>query len=259
LPDGNNVVSLVINGNEVDFNDASTYYNVSTVNYLAAGSCNFNNSGVTLWPLNQILVDSQLYVRDVVIDYIKAHTPVTPAVEGRLAFINDTTAPVITIDAPQAKVYLNSDPLTLDFTVTDDISGVKSVVATLDGTTAINGQVVKLYLYPAGSSHTFAVAAMDKAYNTSSASVTFTVNATVTSMKTVLGKLYSDGGITSADVYQGLLDKLTASEKSKKLDTTTNILNAFINQVEAQRGKAITSEAADLLLADVRYVLANLK
>jgi len=48
LPNGKNVVSLTINGVPVDFNNATKYYNVSTVNYLAAGSCNFNDAGVTL-------------------------------------------------------------------------------------------------------------------------------------------------------------------------------------------------------------------
>ena len=72
LPDGNNVMGLVINGKAVDFTDASKYYNVSTVNYLAAGSCNFNDGGVSLWPLNQIVNDTQYYVRDAVIDYITA-------------------------------------------------------------------------------------------------------------------------------------------------------------------------------------------
>ena len=72
LPSGNNVVALTINGTDVDFNDAAKYYNVSTVNYLAAGSCNFNNGGVSLWPLNQIVADTQNYVRDAVIDYISS-------------------------------------------------------------------------------------------------------------------------------------------------------------------------------------------
>jgi 2',3'-cyclic-nucleotide 2'-phosphodiesterase (5'-nucleotidase family) len=85
-PNGNNVVSLTVNGVPVDFGDAGTYYNVSTVNYLAAGSCNFNDSGVTLWPLNQITHDTQYYVRDAVIDYIAAHGTVSPAIEGRLTF-----------------------------------------------------------------------------------------------------------------------------------------------------------------------------
>lgn len=87
LPSGNNVISLVINGQPVDFDDAETFYDVSTVNYLAAGSCNFNDGGVTLWPLNQIEHDTQYYVRDAVINYISAQTePISPTVEGRLQF-----------------------------------------------------------------------------------------------------------------------------------------------------------------------------
>ena len=38
LPSGNNVMELLIDGVPVDFTDAATYYNVSTVNYLAAVS-----------------------------------------------------------------------------------------------------------------------------------------------------------------------------------------------------------------------------
>jgi 2',3'-cyclic-nucleotide 2'-phosphodiesterase (5'-nucleotidase family) len=87
LPNGHNVISLTINGTPVDFNDATKFYNVSTVNYLAAGSCNFNDAGVTLWPLDQIVADTQLYVRDAVIDYVKAQAgPIAPAIEGRLQF-----------------------------------------------------------------------------------------------------------------------------------------------------------------------------
>jgi 2',3'-cyclic-nucleotide 2'-phosphodiesterase/3'-nucleotidase/5'-nucleotidase len=86
LPDGNNVVSLMFDGNYVDFADAATYYSVSTVNYLAAGSCNFNDAGVSLWPLGQITNDTQYYVRDAVINYITDMGIVSPAIELRLAF-----------------------------------------------------------------------------------------------------------------------------------------------------------------------------
>ncbi|MBM4431643.1 MAG: hypothetical protein FJ026_15060, partial [Chloroflexi bacterium] len=84
---GDNVMSLTINGVPVDFTDAGTYYRVSTVNYLAAGACSYSDAGVSIWPLNQITADTQYYVRDAVIDYIKAFTPVSPQVEGRLQFI----------------------------------------------------------------------------------------------------------------------------------------------------------------------------
>jgi 2',3'-cyclic-nucleotide 2'-phosphodiesterase (5'-nucleotidase family) len=86
LPNGNNVMHLIINNKQVDFKDWLTYYNVSTVNYLAAGSCNFNDNGVSLWPLSQIVHDTQYYVRDAVIDYITYKGIVSPAIEGRLTF-----------------------------------------------------------------------------------------------------------------------------------------------------------------------------
>ncbi len=96
LPSGDNVVELKVNGMAIDFSDAAKYYTVSTVNYLAAGSCNFNNSGVSLWPLSQITNDTQYYVRDAVIDYLTAQTaPVSPMIEGRLQFRTpDTFVPV---------------------------------------------------------------------------------------------------------------------------------------------------------------------
>ena len=87
LPDGNNVVSLSFNGTVVDFEGADTYYNVSSVNYLGAGSCNFNDDGETLWPLNQIVADTQFYVRDAVISYILAMGTVSPEGEGRLQWV----------------------------------------------------------------------------------------------------------------------------------------------------------------------------
>jgi hypothetical protein len=92
LPDGNNVVSLKYGSTTVDFTDATKYYKVSTVNYLAAGSCNFNNSGVSLWPLNQIVDDTQYYVRDAMIDYATAMGTVNPQIEGRLKFNGTLTS-----------------------------------------------------------------------------------------------------------------------------------------------------------------------
>ena len=81
-----NARALYVDGQEVDFLDATTYYTVSTVNYVAAGSCNFNDDGETLWPLDQIVADTQYYVRDAVIDYIMDQGTISPMIEGRLVF-----------------------------------------------------------------------------------------------------------------------------------------------------------------------------
>jgi len=81
------IAGMSVNGVPIDFTAATTY-TVSTVNYLAAGSCNFNDGGVTLWPLDQTIADTQYYVRDVVIEYIPTLTqPINPQVEGRLQFV----------------------------------------------------------------------------------------------------------------------------------------------------------------------------
>ncbi len=172
LPNGNNVVSLNFGGTEVDFSDASTFYRVSTVNYLAAGSCNFNNAGVSLWPLDQLVADSQLYVRDAVINYIKHESTVSPAVEGRLSFISDTQGPEITINAPVEKIYSPVDTLTIDFAVSDAVSGVKSSEAKLDGVVVTNGQAIDLATLAQGE-HTFMVQAVDKVGLEASKTVTF--------------------------------------------------------------------------------------
>jgi 5'-nucleotidase / UDP-sugar diphosphatase len=84
---GDNVVSMTLGGAAIDFDDPTTTYTVSTVNYLAAGSCNYNDAGETIWPLDQITHDTQLYVRDSVLRYIDAQpAPIAPAIEGRLQF-----------------------------------------------------------------------------------------------------------------------------------------------------------------------------
>jgi 2',3'-cyclic-nucleotide 2'-phosphodiesterase (5'-nucleotidase family) len=270
LPNGNNVMALIINGKPVDFSDATKYYNVSTVNYLAAGSCNFNDNGVSLWPLNQIVHDTQYYVRDATIDYIKYKGTVSPAIEGRLLF-GDTVAPVVTVNEPKAQDYLHPNFLTLDFSAVDGAngttpsiappSGVKTIEAWLDQTPVTNGQKIDLYTLTLGS-HALKVTATDFYGNASTQTVTFNVIATVQSLKDSVNRFYTEGKIKDAGVRDSLLDKLNTAQmylNSGNTKAAINSLNAFINQVNAQSGKKITKEAAALLIADAQYVIAHPK
>lgn len=99
---------------------------------------------------------------------------------------------------------------------------------------------------------------MDKAYNVSSATVTFTVEATIDSLIPGLDRLYAEGKITNQGIYNSLRKKLQgaleAFEKRQGV-VTINKLEAFINEVRAQSGKHITAEAADLLIADAQWVI----
>jgi 2',3'-cyclic-nucleotide 2'-phosphodiesterase/3'-nucleotidase len=256
------VVSLKVNGQEVDFDDADTYYRVSTVNYLAAGSCNFNDGGVSLWPLDQIVADTQYYVRDAVIDYITYKGIVSPAIEGRLQFITDTQAPTITITSPTATTYLHYQNLILDFGAVDvGTAGIKKVWADLDGAPVTNGQTIDLHTLALGN-HTLTVNAMDKAYNQSSASVTFTVDATVQSLMSSMFKFYGEGKFTKAAIYKNLYNKLTLAQadlNKGQNKLAINHLTAFINEVKAQAGKSIDPVAANLLITDAQYLIGKLK
>ncbi len=117
-PDGNNVISLTFDdgAKSVDFGDADTYYLVSTVNYLAAGSCNFNDGGVSLWPVDQIVNDTQYYVRDAVIDYMQDQGTVSPAIEGRLTFVTPTNVSLAPVTGGVFK-YVGTNTKEISFSV----------------------------------------------------------------------------------------------------------------------------------------------
>ena len=216
---------------------------------------------MSLWPLNQIANDTQYYVRDAVIDYITAMGTVSPAIEGRLQFITDTSAPVITITSPTAKTYLHSEFLTLNFGAVDvGSAGLAKVKADIDGTPVVTGQVIDLLTLTAGN-HKLTVNAVDKATNASTASVTFSVEVSVMSLKGSVDRFYAEGKITKATVRDSLLAQLTAAQASINAGNkkqATSQLNAFISLVKAQSGKSITTTAANLLITDARYVIAHL-
>ena len=255
------VTSLTINGVQVDFANATKYYKVSTVNYLAAGSCNFNDGGVSLWPLNQIVNDTQYYVRDAVIDYITAKGTVSPAIEGRLSFINDTAAPVITITVPAAKTYWHSDQLKLSFKATDTPAGVLSVTAKVDDTKVKNGQVLDLRTLKLGS-HTLKVTATDRAGNTATTSVTFKIKATVKSLIASVNRYRDEHKITSASLRNRLVSLLNAAEYYRvhsKYRSARIMLSSFQMTVGTESGKRINSTAARVLMDDASYVMENIR
>jgi 2',3'-cyclic-nucleotide 2'-phosphodiesterase (5'-nucleotidase family) len=266
LPDGNNVAALMINGMPVDFTDATKYYNVSTVNYLAAGSCNFNDNGVSLWPLNQIVHDTQYYVRDATIDYITYEGAVSPAIEGRLLF-NDTAAPVVTVNSPAVGGYLHPDFLTLDFSAVDGAdgttpsiappSGVRMVEAWLDGSPVVNGQKIDLFKLALGS-HELKSTATDFYGNASTQVVSFSIIATNDSLMSGVTRLYKEGRITNKGVYYGLMDELRMAAKSSKPEVQSQWLNKFICDVRAFSGRFISRSDASILIADAQYVIAQL-
>ncbi len=243
---------------EVDFDDAETYYRVSTVNYLAAGSCNFNDGGKTLWPLDQIVADTQFYVRDAVIDYISAMGIVSPMVEGRLVFIADTTPPTITIHSPMATTYMHYDIVPIDVEVVDvGMAGVGDVWMELDGMPLEDMTEIDM-LTLSLSSHTLTVYAEDRAHNMADpVSVTFSVETSLLSLMETLERFYMEGKIDNQGIYNSMMVKLAAGMKAKNDKTMLNILDALVHHIEAQSGQHIAEDAADLLLSDIHWLIEH--
>ena len=151
--------------------------------------------------------------------------------------------------------------LTLDFSAVDEGSGVKSLEAKLDGEVVTDGQVIDLYTLALGD-HIFEVKAVDNLDSESSASVTFSITANKDSLIASLRRFYSEGAIDSKGVLNSLIMTIQQQQTNDKKGTPksfANQLRALINELQAQSGIHITTEAADLLIADAQWAIEHLK
>ncbi|MEW6087991.1 MAG: C39 family peptidase [bacterium] len=84
---------------------------------------------------------------------------------------------------------------------------------------------------------------------------------TLTSMKEDIEILFQLGDIDNQGIKNSLLKKLEAAEKAEERNDNKiieNILNAFKNEVEAQKEKHISEKGAKILLDDADYLLNHL-
>ncbi|MCI5209718.1 MAG: hypothetical protein D3910_13195, partial [Candidatus Electrothrix sp. ATG2] len=172
----------------------------------------------------------------------------------------DKTKPEISITVPEAKTYENTETFNITWAVTDNLSGVATEIGELDGDAVTNGQEIQLLLFGPGS-HTVAVNAVDKADNAHSTSVMFSVTVNSDGLLATLELMCEMGWISDDDVCDGLRDKLEAeiaSVERGNLKPAENQLHAFLNQLDAQQGKAINQQAYDLLKANALYVIDHL-
>lgn len=85
----------------------------------------------------------------------------------------DRTPPSICVASPSVGQYLTSDLITIDYTVVDELAGLKTASAFLDGNEVNCGQT--LSLAARAGNHTLTVTAVDRAGNQATASVSFEV------------------------------------------------------------------------------------
>lgn len=177
---------------------------------------------------------------------------------GQLAaaqHIEDAVGPQITVASPTAARYGHHERLEIDFAATDDLSGMWSLSATLDGFPVSDGEVVDL-IELSVDTHTLVVTAEDTAGNVSTTTVVFEVEATLATLRATVERLATEGEISDGIARSLLaeLDRAIAAARVSNNRVVVRSLDAFVAEVNAQEGKHITSKAANVLRADAAIV-----
>ncbi len=177
-----------------------------------------------------------------------------------VTFTLDATAPTIAVRSPTAGRYDHHEQVEVDVTVTDQVAGVAGTTLTLDRVPVQDGDTLDLVRLPLGA-HVLAVRAEDGVGNVSQHAVTFTVEATITSLQALVDRFSAEGQISDPGLARSLLAKLEAAAASPdagRHDSAASQINSFIKEVSAQRGIKIDPAAADILIADGEAVRAAL-
>ena len=176
--------------------------------------------------------------------------------------VRDTIAPAITVSSPAAGTTISAGQnVVFTYTATDAV-GVISSSATLDGATIANGATIDTSKLTVGV-HSIVVRASDAAGHLSTVTVTFTVAAPVVTIENLFLAVVQGvfAGKIDLVVALPLTVKLTAASVAEARGRTVEAagdVQAFINQVKAQRGKKIDAAYADKLIAMANAVIAGL-
>ncbi|GAA5113650.1 hypothetical protein GCM10023339_18310 [Alloalcanivorax gelatiniphagus] len=165
----------------------------------------------------------------------------------------DTGKPAVSISGLQARTYPSHKQATVAWTATDATSGVGSVRATLDGE-VVEAGTWSMWTLSTGS-HVLTVTATDVAGNSSSQTVTFKVQATGTSLKSIVKSVAADG-----EVGAKLANKLLQADKDARKAERSGDRKAAKKALKQLRKLVRTKVEGELraaLLAQVKERLAK--
>jgi len=153
----------------------------------------------------------------------------------------DLTAPRIAFDVVDGTEFTVDQNVTIGCEATDELSGIAAATCNLDQVPA----------YELGlGEHTFSASATDHAGHVTSASITAIITVNYDSLARLAGMWFEESG--HGDVAASLIEKLDAAKDSASRGNSKakeGQLGAFVNQVNAQSGKAITAKQADVLIS----------
>jgi len=170
----------------------------------------------------------------------------------------DKTPPVVIVWVDQPE-YTRVQPYIAHFSGYDPEpgSGLASLLALFNNQPVIDGQVVDLFWLPLGT-YTLTATGEDNAGWVTTNSKTITLTATIPSLQQAVNRLCAENYITKQGICTSLSQKLASAlfaQQRGQNKTAVNILLAFQNELSAQKGKAVTLKAYDLLMMDSNYVI----
>ncbi|NOU70375.1 hypothetical protein GC098_02805 [Paenibacillus sp. LMG 31458] len=164
-----------------------------------------------------------------------------------VSFKLDAIAPTISVTGLVYGTYSDSVDISPIIALSDDLSGVDNskTTVTLDTHAVQQGTTIPLYTLPLGL-HEWIVTSVDLAGNTGSQTILFQTTTNSNSLKALVTRFANAGWIDNAGIANSLQSKLSKGN-----------LEAFINELEAQSGKHITTEASTYLLRDAQAILLS--
>ncbi len=181
-----------------------------------------------------------------------------PTKEGTVWLKLDKTAPAVAVSGlTDGASYGDSGTVTVDWTVSDATSGPGTTPESglLDGKRVTRGSTITLSGLSLGS-HTFEVTAKDKAGNTTTESITFTVKTSFADLQAHVDGFKSTGTISAsnADKLTSNLSKASAAAAGGKPAEAVEYLTAFVNQASVLNATG----ARNLLVRDAQALIVQI-
>ncbi|HWI51041.1 MAG TPA: hypothetical protein VNT01_02725, partial [Symbiobacteriaceae bacterium] len=147
----------------------------------------------------------------------------------------DKTAPEVTYSG-NAGTYTVDQQVAINCTARDSLSGLASnTCADVKG---------PAYAFALGD-NTYSATAIDKAGNETTNTVSFTVSVTNLSLCSLTRQFISNKGIANSLCVK--LENAAKQAAAGQTEASNNILQAYISEVAAQSGKALSAERAEIL------------
>jgi len=169
----------------------------------------------------------------------------------------DTVPPIVMINKPlNGDKYLRSDNLSIDYTATDEFSGIATTTIMIDGR-AVATTTIDLFNYALGQ-HSLTIKAVDKVGNQAQEQVSFEIIANIDSTISDIKKIYELGWLKDKVYHELLKDAFKLLKLEAKYFEKERELNEKLIR-KTREDRKLTDKQKQKLVEQYNKKLAELK